>query len=291
MAKVFELFLFLCRCNLKLRNLNSKWWRANNKCVKIKAEKEAAQMEFYQNLSALRKSKNLSQEEIADRLGVSRQAISKWENGQALPETTNIMKLCEILEVTPNELLGYEEYKAQTVEKLTCDNEEIKEKKKWYKTTPFKVFVAVLGALLAVNLIMGLIALGFAGVIMMRKDVNDSVFPNEVVSLEPGETMTMGGAAEFSVQGTQGEKIVIKAEYMPKVYSNGYEYSFVFSGEGMQTVTEKAQMKNGRLTAMAALPQISGAIEVEFITDTGYKKVPVKIATIDGLDENSIEWH
>lgn len=248
-------------------------------------------MEFYQNLSALRKSKNLSQEEIADRLGVSRQAISKWENGQALPETANVMKLCEILEVTPNELLGYEEQKAKPVEQIPYDNEEIKEKKKWYKTTPFKVFVAVLGALLAVNLIMGLIALGFAGVIMMRKDVNDSVFPNEVVSLEPGETMTMGGAAEFSVQGTQGKKIVIKVEYMPQVYSNGYEYSFVFSGEGMQTVTEKAQMKNGRLTAMAALPQISGAIEVEFITDTGYKKVPMKIATIDGLDESSVEWH
>ncbi|MBQ2964497.1 MAG: helix-turn-helix domain-containing protein [Clostridia bacterium] len=248
-------------------------------------------MNFSENLASLRKSKGLSQEEIADRLGVSRQAISKWENGQALPETANIMKLCEILEVTPNELLGYEEVRTQPTAETVYNGEAKEKKKKWYKSTPFKVFVAVLGVLIAINIIMLLIVLGFAGVFMMRTDVNDSVFPNEVVSLEPGETMTMGGAAEFSVQGTQGKKIVIKAEYMPKVYSNGYEYSFVFSGDGMQTVTAKAETENGRLTATVALPQISGVIEVEFITDTGYKKVPVKIATIDGVDESGVSWH
>lgn len=249
-------------------------------------------MNFSENLASLRKSKNLSQEEIADRLGVSRQAISKWENGQALPETANIMKLCEILEVTPNELLGYEEQKAKPAEQLPYDNGEIKEeKKKWYKTTPFKVFVAVLGALLAVNLIKLLITLGFAGVFMMRTDVNDSVFPNEVVSLEPGESIAMGGVVNFSVQGTNGKKIIVRTEYVPDVYSSAYECSFVFSDDGMLTVTEEAKFEGGMWIANAELPQISGAIEVEFITDTGYKKVPVKIATIDGINESLVEWH
>lgn len=249
-------------------------------------------MKFSENLASLRKSKNLSQEEIADRLGVSRQAISKWENGQALPETANIMKLCEILEVTPNELFGYEERRAQPVEQIPYNNYNSEEiKKKWYKTTPFKVFVAVLGALLAVNLIMALIALGCAGVFMMRTDVNENVVPHEEVSVEPGESVVFGGDAHFSVLGTQGDEIVIRTEYMPEVYSNSYEYSFVFSGNGMQTVTEKAKTENGRLTATVSLPQIGGVIEVEFITDTGYKKVPVKIATIDGIDETGVEWH
>ena len=149
----------------------------------------------------------------------------------------------------------------------------------------------MLGALLAVNLIIALIVLGFAGVFVMRTDVNDRVFAEEVVSLEPGESVVFGGVADFSVLGTQGDKIVIKAGYMPELYSNGYEYSFVFSGDGMQTVTEKAKTENGRLTATVALSQIGGVIEVEFITDTGYKKVPVKIATIDGIDETGVEWH
>lgn len=247
-------------------------------------------MNFSENLASLRKSKNLSQEEIADRLGVSRQAISKWENGQALPETANIMKLCEILEITPNELLGYEEYKVQTVGKLTCDNEEIKEKKKWYKTTPFKVFVAVVCALLVINLIKLLIALGFAGVFMNNS--NPAVVVGEVASVEAGEeNISSGGVVGFSVKGTNSNKIIIKTEYVPDIYSSSYDCSFAFSGDGMLTVTEEAKFEGGMWIAEVELPQISGAIEVEFITDTGYKKVPVKIATIDGLDESGVEWH
>lgn len=248
-------------------------------------------MEFYQNLSALRKSKNLSQEEIADRLGVSRQAISKWENGQTLPETANIMKLCEILEVTPNELLGYEESKPQPTAE-TPYNEEIKEeKKKWYKTTPFKVFVAVVCALLAVQLIKVLITLGFAGVFMMRTDVNDKVQLGEVVSVEAGdENISTGGVVKFSTQGTNGKKTIIRTEYVPNVYSNAYDCSFAFSGDGMLTVTKEAEFEGGMWIAEVELPQMSGAIEVVFITDTGYKKVPVKIATITGIDECSVGW-
>ena len=65
-------------------------------------------MEFGEKLSAARKAKGFSQEELAAKIEVSRQAVSKWENGTAQPETANIIKLCEVLEVSPNELFGYE---------------------------------------------------------------------------------------------------------------------------------------------------------------------------------------
>lgn len=66
-------------------------------------------MEFGEKLSAARKAKGFSQEELAAKIEVSRQAVSKWENGTAQPETANILKLCETLEISPNELFGYEE--------------------------------------------------------------------------------------------------------------------------------------------------------------------------------------
>ena len=65
-------------------------------------------MDFGEKLSAARKAKGFSQEELAAKIKVSRQAISKWETNSAQPETANILKLCEVLEISPNELFGCE---------------------------------------------------------------------------------------------------------------------------------------------------------------------------------------
>ena len=48
---------------------------------------------------------NMTQEFLADRLGVSRQAVSKWENGQSDPSTTNLIALAKIFDITPEEML------------------------------------------------------------------------------------------------------------------------------------------------------------------------------------------
>lgn len=53
-------------------------------------------MNFGEQIQQLRKSKKMSQETLAKKVGVSRQSISKWENGAAYPEMKHIMKLCSI---------------------------------------------------------------------------------------------------------------------------------------------------------------------------------------------------
>lgn len=62
-------------------------------------------MELSSRIQALRKSKGLSQEALADRLGVSRQAIGKWESGQAVPSIDNLLELSELFDVTLDYLL------------------------------------------------------------------------------------------------------------------------------------------------------------------------------------------
>ena len=57
-------------------------------------------MTFGQKLQTLRKEKGISQEKLADRLGVSRQAVSKWELDATLPETENIIKIRNIFNVS-----------------------------------------------------------------------------------------------------------------------------------------------------------------------------------------------
>ncbi|MDD3252837.1 MAG: helix-turn-helix transcriptional regulator [Lachnospiraceae bacterium] len=62
-------------------------------------------MGIAERLQELRKSNHYSQEDIASKLDVSRQAISKWESGQGNPEIGNIIKLAEIYEVTTDYIL------------------------------------------------------------------------------------------------------------------------------------------------------------------------------------------
>ena len=71
-------------------------------------------MDFSKNLQLLRKEAGLSQEEVAEKLHLSRQAVSKWESAQALPDIGTCIKLCEILNITPNRLMGIEDQSVQT---------------------------------------------------------------------------------------------------------------------------------------------------------------------------------
>jgi len=57
-------------------------------------------------LSALRKYYKITQDELADRLGVTRQAISKWENGATIPDIELLMKLSELYGISINDILN-----------------------------------------------------------------------------------------------------------------------------------------------------------------------------------------
>ena len=65
-------------------------------------------MEFSKNLSRERKARGLSQEELAARLGVSRQAVSKWETGEAAPDLPKLLALADALELPLDTLCGRE---------------------------------------------------------------------------------------------------------------------------------------------------------------------------------------
>ena len=59
-----------------------------------------------ENIKSLRKSKGLSQEELAIKLNVVRQTISKWEQGLSVPDAEMLIKLAEVLDTTVSTLLG-----------------------------------------------------------------------------------------------------------------------------------------------------------------------------------------
>ena len=85
---------------------------------------------FSNNLYSIRKQAGMSQEELAERLNVSRQAISKWERGEAQPDTDNLIAIAELFDVSLDWLVRSEDNRAEAVEatatetKKSDDNDE-----------------------------------------------------------------------------------------------------------------------------------------------------------------------
>lgn len=62
-------------------------------------------MNLSENLQNLRKAKGMSQEELAEKLDVSRQAVSKWETGETSPETEKIIMICDLFDCSMDDLI------------------------------------------------------------------------------------------------------------------------------------------------------------------------------------------
>ena len=82
-------------------------------------------MEFNEKLQKLRKEQNLTQEELADKLFVSRTAISKWESGRGYPSIDSLKVIAKFFHITIDELIGSEEI-------ITLAEQDKKENNKTY---------------------------------------------------------------------------------------------------------------------------------------------------------------
>ena len=90
-------------------------------------------MNLGEKLFELRKKKNLTQDEVAEKLNVTRQTVSKWETNQSTPDFDKIIPLCELYEISTDELLRGE--KQEKTEENNYNNEEKKNKNNYENMT------------------------------------------------------------------------------------------------------------------------------------------------------------
>ena len=108
-------------------------------------------MRFEEKIVELRKQKGLSQEELAEQLGVSRQAVSRWELGQTLPDIPNLLQLCELFGVSVDYLVRDEELtiakseqNTKTIARLTREREKTRyQARRYYYTAWADLIMAV----------------------------------------------------------------------------------------------------------------------------------------------------
>ena len=201
-------------------------------------------MEFYEKLSSARKAKGFSQEDLAARLDVSRQAVSKWENGTAQPEMNNIIKLCSVLNITPNELFGYDSAEKEP---------GTKDGKHTHPGIFLKAFAMLLIAVLAAFAI---------------KSVTDT----PQTEPEKEYILTEFTASAFTCEALSNNgasSVQVKVSYSPSVSGSDCAFSttIMYNGSSFSVPTE---YKNGICTASFAVPYYTNVTVYAFMEKGEY---------------------
>ena len=146
-------------------------------------------MKFADNLRNLRKSKKISQEELAEKVGVSRQSVSKWETSEAYPEMNNLLELCKIFHCNINDLVN------DNMIDIDSLGEDVKmsvvkfkkEKQKQMKgiSNVLSLIGKIASIVLRVALVFVIIAMVFVPIVMSKVEVKDGklITSNKIIDV------------------------------------------------------------------------------------------------------------
>ena len=162
-------------------------------------------MKFNENLVRYRKLKGFTQEEMAEKMKVSRQSVSKWENGEAVPELAKIIKLADILEISLDVLCGREE-KEPNILVTECESKNTKRKNN-------KLFVIVILMLIGVNGIFGY---------YIWNSMKDEQY-------KVSNVYDMPDTIEVEDVIFKMEKNVLTCKFVPSIYSEKLSYRVILS--------------------------------------------------------------
>ncbi len=119
---------------------------------------------FNENLKTLRKQKGFTQEELAIRVSVVRQTVSKWEKGLSVPDADALQRIAEVLDVGVNELLGADFTQNadnnEVAQQLARINEQLA-----IKNRRWNLFWKIVGIILLLNVVLAILGFVLFGAI------------------------------------------------------------------------------------------------------------------------------
>lgn len=109
-----------------------------------------------------RKEKGMTQKDLADKIGVSDKTISKWENGNSVPDTEILTSLCQSLDISVNELLSGEKLPVETYPQRAEENmmNLLKENEDNRKNNTIQLIVGIILGILAFLFLVGITSEG-----------------------------------------------------------------------------------------------------------------------------------
>ena len=210
-------------------------------------------MNFSEILIQRRKQLGLSQESLAEKIQVSRQAVSKWETGEAMPDMTKLMALADALEMPLDALCG------RTFPEQAVNFAPVKPVSKRRTWVPWVLSAALL----------------LCYVFLLLNAAKPTYLPD--------------GISVSGVRFSQEDGGFLSYRFFPSVAGEDYTYQIVFSGETLQPQTFGAAYADGMCSGTAYLPHDTYSVSV--VISGGETPYLVPVATdLKMHPDGSVGW-
>lgn len=232
-------------------------------------------MKFDENLRAFRKQKEFSQEYLAEKMNVSRQTISKWENGTAMPDLKKLTDLASLFDVSMDELLGTSAPDYKTSESDNAELENLKQAFDEYKIKNKKttIIFGVVSTALVVALIIATVNLSNS-IANLQSRVNSLpsgqvIYQND--SDDDGSILSDVDCYVSKVDRDNPDKVEMTFTYAPKTYVKGTSVKFVVTDalkSADPQTTFEAELSGNSFCAVIPI-KMSGSNTVNVSVDDG----------------------
>lgn len=238
-------------------------------------------MEFGPRIAALRRQAGLSQEALAQKVGVSRQAIGKWESGASLPGVENLQELAKALHVSCDELITGRSSQPSQPDGLEAVKELLAEKQRREKRRALWRMLGA-GALALCLLCAGLYGAGRIAdlrsqvdglsnqIAQIQGDMNASIgnIRSEIQSsLEQQASIVADWDFSYGEYDPKAKEVEVFARATPKTWVEGQTAQFLFLLD-QETKTVDGQWKDGVFYGQTRLPMADEvSMSVRFSAD------------------------
>lgn len=261
-------------------------------------------MDLANQIAALRKKCGFSQEELGEKLGVSRQAVSKWESGKAVPELENLKELSRIFGVSLSELLQLEESCQQKPQGHFSVEEE--EKSFSLITVPAKrkrqavfsgVMIGCIFILAAMTVYMQaqiqelskqlqIIQSDLSGIRSQWETVIGSLHTKIEGSLEKQDSVISEYHCDVLGFRPISKQVQVKFSVVPKVCTENTQMTLTFSGPDFEPIILENIAREGSVFGGTVSLPVSHEIRVSATFLENGERISEELDTIYGLDHH-----
>ena len=243
-------------------------------------------MEFKEMLFQLRRERGLNQEQLAEQIGVSRQAVSKWETGEASPDLPNLLALADALDVSLDVLCARAEREAAPPP--VAEAPAPKKKRQWIGAL---IAAIVIGTLLP-------ILLGVVNFVRIEKVPSETVNEEDsaYVALDTKTYLSLAesmSAPEFTLM-MDGDSQLLCRLFCAAEHAEDFHYSFHLLDEAGNVYAGVAEYRDGMVNGSVSLlnwtpARFTACLRVRDERDTS---LLIPLATNLELDfsTNSVTW-